>query len=201
MKDINENDLALLLEETLLVEPTLKKLERNVSHLEDYVSDKLYNSPTLSDITPITSDFDINMSKELFEEIHESLLISLERVKNFPGHKLNENWYNYKYYYQQTLPKFLEKEAVLFDNPTTMIDKMDYYQNLFGHLRTIHIKTKYHIWQLNMITFGIDVKNRNNSRIIKKELIHYFKCDYLRVLFRNYSMRFRSRSRETIRGK
>ena len=184
MEDTNENDLSLL-------EQTLRK----VTYLEDYISDKLYDSPMSSDITPITSDFDINMFKkileEILEEIQKSLLISLERVKDFQGDKLDENWYNYKNYYQfETITKFLENEDVLSDNPTTRIDKMDYYQNLLGHLRTIRIKTIYHIWQLNMIIFSVYVKNQNNGRIIKKELIHYFKCDCLRIVFRIYSMGF-----------
>ena len=184
MEDIHENDLALLLEETSLVEPTLKKLEKDVSHLEDYISDKLYNSPMLSDITPITSDFDINVFKKDLKEVHGFLLFFLERVKDFQGHNLDKNWYNYKNYYQfEKITKFLEKEAVLFDNPTTMSDKMDYYQTLLGHLRIIKIKIRYHIWQLNMIIFAMYVKNRNNGTTIEEELIHYFKCDRLRTLF------------------
>ena len=180
MKDTNENDLSLL-------EQTLRK----VTYLEDYISDKLYDSPMLFDTTPITSDFDIKMFKEIFKEIQKSLLISLEGVKNLPEHKLNKNWYDYKNYYQfETITKFLENEGVLFDNPSTTIDKMDYYQNLLGHLRTIRIKIIYHIWQSNMIIFAVCVKNRNNGRIIKKELIHYFKCDCLSILFRTYSMGF-----------
>ena len=181
MEDINENDLALLLEETSLVEPTLKKLEKTVSHLEDYISDKLYNSPML---TPITSDFDINVFKKDLKEVHGFLLFFLERVKDFQRHNLDENWYNYKNYYQfEKITKFLEKEAVLFDNPTTMSDKMDYYQTLLGHLRIIKIKIRYHIWQLNMIIFVLYVKNRNNGTTIEEELTHYFKCDRLRTLF------------------
>ena len=136
MQDIHKNDLSL-------VKDTLKKLQRNIYNLEDYISDKLYDSLRLSDIITTTSaldsDFDINMFKELLQEVHESLLISLERVKDFRGLELDENWYNYKNYYQ-------------FEN---IVLKKISYQNLLDDLRTIKIRIVDHVWQLHMIKVSL----------------------------------------------
>ena len=178
MEDIIHESAAHLVERTLL------KLKWNIKALEQYTKPN-FNSTTLCNPitkTDVFGKFSVDKFRELLQEVQTSLKSSFKLLKEFKVLEINADYYDFKGYYD--FENIIEREII--------------YEYFFYKLRSIKVRSVYHVWNLNMIKLDLNKLKRINGKIIPNEINIYLRCTYFMKSFTGYSKAFNINAEELV---